>query len=94
MALTNPMPMGPWKVSICFTHHVAGMQAAAQIFSLCTVISGSGCSPSLLFADHCVRSGVLPGQAYGVYRQLPEHHGVWDGEHPLPEGGVWRVRIR
>lgn len=25
---------------------------------------------------------------------LPEHHGVWDGEHPLSEGRVWRVGIR
>lgn len=38
MALTNPMPMGPWKVSICFAHHLAGMQAAAQVFSLCSLV--------------------------------------------------------
>lgn len=46
----------------------------------------------LCFADHRVRPGALPGTAHGVHRQLPEHHGVWDGEHPLPEDRVWRVR--
>uniref|UniRef100_A0A3B3BQC7 Crystallin, beta A1b n=1 Tax=Oryzias melastigma TaxID=30732 RepID=A0A3B3BQC7_ORYME len=42
-------------------------------------------------SDYRVRSGVLPGQAYGVHCLLPEHHGVWDGEHSLPEGRVWSV---
>lgn len=53
-------------------------------------------SSSILFCftDHCVRSGALPGQAHGVHCQLPEHHGVRDGEHPFPEGRVWRVRTQ
>lgn len=42
-------------------------------------------------SDYCVWSGVLPGQAYGVHCLLPEHHGVWNGEHSLPEGRVWSV---
>lgn len=36
--------------------------------------------------DYCVRPGVLPGKTYGVHRLLPKHHGVWHGEHPIPEG--------
>lgn len=48
----------------------------------------------LRFVDHRLWSGVLPRQAHGVHCLLPEHYGVWDGEHSLPEGGVWRVRIQ
>lgn len=27
----------------------------------------------------------------GVYFLLQERYGVWHGEHPLHEGGMWRV---
>lgn len=102
MAQTNVMPMGPWKVSLCntcWTLHYPSAQGAergwdawlaAELFwFLCTFMASPLCC-----ADHRVRSGVLPGQAHGVHRLLPEHHGVWHGEHPFPEGRVWRVRIQ
>lgn len=57
-----------------------------SIFSVSFVMCLFGHSSFSCFTDHCVRSGVLPGQAYGVHRLLPEHHGVWHGEHPFPEG--------
>lgn len=41
--------------------------------------------------DHSLWPGELPGEASWVYLSLPEHHGVWCWQHPLPEGGVWRV---
>lgn len=81
MALT--MPMGPWKVRLIIPH---ALRAEAWI-----VFSAALGLTSLVFTDHCVRPGVLPRQAYGVHRQLPEHHGVWDGEHPFSEGRVWSV---
>ncbi len=33
----------------------------------------------------------LPRQAHGVHLSLSEHHGMWHGQCPLSEGGVWRV---
>lgn len=41
--------------------------------------------------DHSLWPGELPGEASGIYLSLPEYHGVWCRQHPLPEGGVWRV---
>lgn len=55
------------------------------------MFSGALGLTSPVFTDHCVRPGALPRQAYGVHCQLPEHHGVWDGEHPFPEDRVWSV---
>lgn len=45
----------------------------------------------VLFADHGLWPGQLPGEASGVYLSMSEHYGVWHQQHPLPEGGVWRV---
>lgn len=45
----------------------------------------------VLSADHGLRPGQLPGQASGVYLSVSECHGVRRQQHPLPEGGVWRV---
>lgn len=84
MAQTNPMPMGPWKVRQPMTDH-----------SLCServCLDCFDCTFSRLWTDltcvtdHRIRPGALPRQAYGVHCQLPEHHGVWDGEHPFSEG--------
>lgn len=44
--------------------------------------------------DHSLRPGELPGEAPGIYLSLPEYHGVWRRQHPLPEGGMWRVSLR
>lgn len=82
MAQTNPMPMGPWKVR---------QMTDNSSVEVCLVFSAELGLTSPVFTDHCVRPGALPRQAYGVHCQLPEHHGVWDGEHPFSEGRVWSV---
>lgn len=49
---------------------------------------------SLSVPDHRVRPRKLPGQEDGVHFSLSKHYGVWLRQHPLPEGGVWRVSTR
>lgn len=63
-----------------------------KTFSFPVNVFGSSRCP-YMFPDHRVRPGALPGQAHGVHRLLPEHHWVRDGQHPFPEGRVWRVSI-
>lgn len=46
---------------------------------------------SLSVPDHRVRPRKLPGQEDGVHFGLSKHHGMWLRQHPLPEGGMWRV---
>lgn len=114
MALNNPNPLGPWKVSVmsamapsiteantcgCFffyfsisclswwfqwftclyTHQCVRAACAYYMYAF---VSSSG---------HCLWPGELPGEALGIYLSLPEYHGLWCRQHPLSEGGVWRV---
>lgn len=103
MAQTIPQPIGPWKVRIdhtCWTHgSIHKVQKACSRFhwtlnwSSFFLLFLDPSSFHLGSTDHRVRPGALPGQAHGVHCLLPEHHGVRDGQHPLPEGRVWRVSI-
>lgn len=95
MAQTIPQPIGPWKVRThCFrwtcncTHRMTISFPVTYIWIFTDLSHRPYACP-----DHRVRPGALPGQAYGVHRLLPEHHWVRDGQHPFPEGRVWRVSI-
>lgn len=50
---------------------------------------------SLLCLCMCIAHSLwpreLPRQAHGVHLSLSEHHGMWHGQCPLSEDGVWRV---
>lgn len=78
------MPMGPWKVRQMSENHTL----RAEVWIVFSAALGLTLP---VFTDHCVRPAALPRQAYGVHCQLPEHHGVWDGEHPFSESRVWSV---
>lgn len=90
MAQTNPMPMGPWKVRQQTAEN--SPQAERGCLGGFDHICSNSWTDVTCFIDHRVRPGALPGQAHRVHRQLPEHHGVWGGEHPFSEDRVWSVR--
>lgn len=69
-----------WRVCL-YTHQCVRAACACYMYAFMS-------SP-----DHSLWPGELPGEACGVYLSLPEHHGLWRRQHPLPEGGVWRVSL-
>lgn len=100
MALTNPMPMGPWKVSQCSRIYQHGQNRnwiSIRVFPLYVSSSPSHmialyALPTVsVLADYSLWPGELPGKTHGVHLFLPKYNGMWLWQHPLTEGGVRSV---